>query len=387
MTNKYFRTSIGKIGLVWIFALMMLGIDCYAQGPIEIHPQESRMPFADLEATILKKQFDPDIARMYARQHVAFYSYGTSSKSVELDLLLQSKWDAHVVSLSRNRILVLDRIRSQLVEFNTKNGSKLVIADRGRGATDLFFPKSLVIEGTMVYVPMGGYRITAFDCSNEPCTLSYTVPLDKVNSGAMDLIGDDFLVLRHASGLSNDHPDIETIGAYSASIIDGSGKVVKSFGASYTYGKHWMLLDAFQKGHIVNLAGSELIGLAHETFPYVYVYDHDRQISKKLKLPNFMVGERRYEPDTGALHISYKNFSHIAQMNRVDGERIIIEVSSRGGDGYAENYQRSSYFILDPKRNRLHHMGDVSGGAGRLLFTDHGVLHVTDEYVWWMPFE
>ena len=357
-----------------------------AQAPVEVHPQESRMPFADLEAILLKKQFDPSMARMYSRQQVAFYSFSTSKKSVELDLLLQSKWDAYMVSLSYERLLVLDRAGSQLVEFNTAKGTRHIVADRGRGATDLFFPKSLVIEGQTVYIPMGGFRITAFDCSNEPCRLSHTVPLDKVNAGAMDRIGDDFLVLRHASGLSNDHPDIETIGAYSASIIYGNGKVVKSFGASYTYGKHWMLLDAFQKGHIVNLVGSELIGLAHETFPYVYVYNRDHQISKKLRLPNFMLGERRYEPDTGALHISYKNVSLIAQMNRLDDERIIIEVYSRGGDGYAENYQRSSYFMLDPKLNRLHHMGDISGGAGRLLFADHGVLQVTDDSVRWIPF-
>jgi hypothetical protein len=358
-----------------------------AQVPVEIHPQESKMPHADFVATTLKQQFRPDMAGLYPKHHSVFYSYRSESASTEIDLLLQSKWNVNVVSLSRDRFLVLDRSGMQLVEFNVTKGTKQVIAVRGQGATDLFFPKSMMIEGSTVFVPMGGYRITAFDCSVEPCTLGYTVPLDKVNAGSMDRVGDQFLIFRQATGLSNDHPDIETVGAYSASVVNRDGKIIQSFGDGYDYGVHWMLLDAFQKGFIAHLPGSDHSVIAYESFPYVSIFNKERQLTSKLRLPDFMVGERRYEPDTGALHLSYNKMSLMSQMVRLDQDRLLIEVFSRGGEGVAANFERSSYYILDPFRTQLHHMGDLADRKVRLIFANHGVLYVSEDSVRWLPFD
>jgi hypothetical protein len=377
-------TSVLFIVVILILVFASVSV---AQVPVEIHPQESKMPHADAVATTLKRQFRPDMAGLYPKHHAAFYSYRSESASTEIDLLIESKWNVNVVSLSSDRFLVLDRSGMQLVEFNVTKGTKQVIAVRGQGATDLFFPKSMMIEGSTVFVPMGGYRITAFDCSVEPCTLGYTVPLDKVNAGSMDRTGGQFLIFRQATGLSNDHPDIETVGAYSASVVDSDGKVVQSFGDGYDYGAHWMLLDAFQKGFILNLHGSEHSIIAFESFPFVYVFDNDYKPASKLRLPDFMVGERRYEPDTGALHLSYNKMSLISQMVRLDQDRLLIEVFSRGGEGVAANFERSSYYILDPFRTQLHHMGDLADSKVRLIFANHGVLYVSEDSVRWLPFD
>ncbi len=72
MTNSYSQTMSSKLGLALVILLLMFSVDCFAQAPVEVHPQESRMPFADLEAILLKKQSDPSMARMYSRQQVAF---------------------------------------------------------------------------------------------------------------------------------------------------------------------------------------------------------------------------------------------------------------------------------------------------------------------------
>jgi hypothetical protein len=396
VTNNVKGTLVDDFGIKrgsWVLFLGVLlilisftGVSV-AQVPVEIHPQESKMPHADFVATTLKRQFRPDMARLYPKHHAALYSYRSKSVSTEIDLLLESKWNVYVVSLSRDRFLVLDRSGMQLVEFNVTKGTKQVIAVRGQGATDLFFPRSMMIEGETVFVPMGGYRITAFDCSVEPCTLGYTVPLDKVNAGSMDRLGGQFLIFRQATGLSNDHPDIETVGAYSASVVDRDGKVVQSFGEGYDYGVHWMLLDAFQKGFIARIPGSDHSVIAYESFPFVYVFDKEHQLKSKLRLPGFTVGERRYEPDTGALHISYNKMSLISQMVRLDQDRVLVEIFSRGIEGVAAKLERSSYHILDPVRTQLHHMGDMTGSTGRLLFTDHGVLFVSEESVRWIPFD
>lgn len=50
-------------------------------------------------------------------------------------------------------------------------------------------------------------------------------------------------------------------------------------------------------------------------------------------------------------------------------------------------HERSSYYILDPVRALLHHMGDMTGSNGRLLFADDGLLFVTEDTVRWIPFD
>jgi hypothetical protein len=148
-----------------------------------------------------------------------------------------------------------------------------------------------------------------------------------------------------------------------------------------------MLLDAFQKGFILNLPGSEYSTIAYESFPFVYVYDKDNKLTSKLRLPDFLVSERRYEPDTGVLHTSYNKMSLLSQMVRLDQNRMLVEVFSRGGEGVTSNFERSSYYILDPVRTQLHHMGDLAGSKGRLIFADHGVLYVSEYSVRWLPYD
>ncbi len=250
-----------------------------------------------------------------------------------------------VISLGKNKLLMLDSRDNRLFEYDVKNDSSIDVATHGKGPGDLNFAIDMEKGGDTVYVAQN-MQVSRFNCGISPCayigttelkTMPYSLALD---DSSMAVSGS--MIVRGAKGpkLNKKLDNLKAV-----HVVNASGKEIGEFGDTYKTVGQWMLLQPFVSESLVRYSpAAKTFLLAFKRFPLIYTYSDDFKLKHTYKIDGFILGKQNYDTRTGMLKIVEGDYSRINQLQAVGEHDVLVEM-----DTYTNRHAVNKHYVSDHK--------------------------------------
>jgi len=353
------------------------------------HPVEEKIPHYNRDHILINSSDSFEKLKEKPGELVLLNQYLQEPENIILERLeveVGSPFPAfNVVAVDKNRLVILDDNRNELLEFNIINKKATTIAEFGRGPGDVQFPLEMVIHDEMIYVLRQDMYISIFDCMNEPCTFKDVISLE-FNPASLTFSDDNFAIL--GTKFESQTSDTETEKAPQNSqpihLIDHSGNQFASFGSMYDVDGHWMLIRPFVMSGDIRFASVENVySLTFKRFPFVYIYDQeDHSLTESYKLSDFLLGKQSYWPDERRLRNPEDDYTIIKNIQIYEEHLLLIETETKTNYRITETSilwdRKFDYYILDLTTKKDYYLGNYEYKAEepgkRVFLTGLGIV-------------
>jgi len=304
----------------------------------------------------------------------------------EIDILLSKKYYIDVETINENVIILLDKTRNRLIQYNLETNKSYLLAPQGRGEGDLLFTKDMRIFNNKIFVAMQEYRISIFDCEFTPCQYVKTI-LTKHNNYSVSP-NESYIstIGLYPFGRSH-HPNPDLDDVPNIHIINFNGHYIKSFGSVYRHKKPIVREQMNSRDQIFSLSNG-LIYVIFNYFPYIYKYDLNGHLLNKLEFPEFMIGYYDYDEKNLVGRFRHNDSTSFINSQLIDNKWIIFQVLHRNNMEWNENKglvgdQWYSYYALNTDDDQLFLLGEDH--IERSIYpTNHGLLvNYDNELCFW----
>lgn len=290
------------------------------------------------------------------------------------------------VSITSERIVIVDSNNSSVVEYSLTSGTTNVIASKGRGPGDVLLPVDAQIRGMELIITMKDMRVSRFNCWNSPCTYESSVqlPITPVSAAISD---SSIAILGNIPVTSRDPELIDLVTSRnSVNIFDLNGNELGRFGKAYDTDKEWMLIPPMTEGVLAFHESSEWYYLAYKRIPLIYVYSKLGDLVKTYKIESFDIGLQEYEKTTGRLGGIYTDYQFVENLTIVDDIVYIVVVKlydRQVTDTGVVRKSKSTLYAIDIQSNSTFQIGDIDGHIihptrNGFVFTGNGSTYYFD---------
>ncbi|MBE9048442.1 hypothetical protein IQ255_29345 [Pleurocapsales cyanobacterium LEGE 10410] len=308
--------------------MLIIVIGCNSENPtFEYHPIVERIPYSSREDLILDINKNSDTSAETGRliESLSNSSVLFIEKSESTLELLFDFQSSVFKSLNESRILILDTRKQVIYEYNLTDEKLSVLAEQGRGPSEIRFVNDIVIDGDKLLTvnSIGEYKV--YDCSNTPCYYSKTYINEDIRPYSASIDNDRILIMGYSEEDAINRKNNEKVA--SLHWLDSDRVVDYSFGDLYDIRGEWMLLRPFTSGGVNHLTDNMVVQY-FRMFPYIYIYENE-EISKIYNVTNFLLSKLQFNNQSRSLRVNLDNWSSIRHLQVLDESRFIIEVANR----------------------------------------------------------
>lgn len=299
-----------------------------------------------------------------------------------------------VISLARNRLLMLDSRDNRLFEYDVKTDNSIDVATHGKGPGDLNFATDMEKGDDTVYIAQN-MQVSRFKCGKGPCQYIGTTELKSMPySLALDgdfMVFSSSMIVRGAKGPKLDEK-LDNLKA--VHVVNATGREIGEFGDTYKTDGQWMLLQPFVSESLVRYSpASKTFLLAFKQFPLIYTYSDDFKLKHIYKIDDFILGKQKYDTRTGMLKIVEGDYSRINQLQAVGKHDVLVETDTYTNrhvvnKHYVSNH-KIDYYAVYPGIEKSYYVGGLklknSDVNERIYPTSQGLIISKKGSLYWVP--
>jgi len=360
------------------------------------HPTDEKLPHNDVESNKLEINSDFSKVDTIPNQLKYLHHFLTDSTMyddiVKLSFLVNDQDAIYAEALDVGNLILLDQRDDRLVHYNLESHEYIKIAPKGRGPGDLAFTQELQLHDDKIFVGMQGYRLSVFDCIENPCKYEETIITDfniysiAPSNHKLAIIG--LLPFGRENDLNSKDVD-----EFAVHMIDESGEIEKSFNPVYQDKFPAVRERVNAHGSVRFFEKTETYAVLFNKLPYIYIYDQTGNLDVKYKIPDFeqrlfdfhegdMMGRERYHRDN----------SYITHAEKVDDEWLLITVRERKKLfwedrtlHFDEAYIYLGFYLPDEKLFEIGRDKIRPHTDRKVIYpTDYGLLVTRNEVSYWV---
>lgn len=374
----------------------------------ESHPQSHLIPHHDVPAERLEaeplSEVEDEIPQ--AITLVADLINDATPEGTELDLLYRNFRNLNAASLDSNRLLFMENHTNRFTLYDAESGDETELAEEGRGPGDLMFTREMQLSDGYAWIAMQGFRVSRFDCRGETCEYDRTIRT-KTNNYSVALHGDSLTILGLPTFGFEDSPGPEeTITQFILHRYTMDGDSLGMFSPAYDHSNPTVREEINAFGMVRHHHESGRTILMSQWLPFLYMYDEERSLTQKYRLPDFIQWyyDSRKEGYTNpgeviGYHRRDLEGSQLHYGSLVDDRWLVLSFTSttdvEGADmsrpgSVPDSFKRHSmWYVMDLSTDRLYKIGkDDFGADGELrqfYLTGHGVVLASETAAIWYP--
>lgn len=373
------------------FIVLTFTISCIEKGDTEyitVHPAQEYMPYSSFEPVKLEARYGGDFLHLLPKNVQILYNILNNEsgnlKPEELQILTTN--DIDVKSINKSDLLILEKDNARLIQYSLIDNEYDIIADKGRGPGDLFFPKELTVYKEKAFVGMQAFQISFFLCDGVFCEYENTLNT-KFNNYSIAPV-DDFIKFLGIKPFGREqHPDPSNTDQNLIHKIDYNGEIYQSYFPVYDYRSSLVRQTMNSGGQIRSFPELETIVITFDFFPYVYVFNDSGELNAKYEFPEYIQAyyeseENRAGGFTGR-YIFDSSVTSIRFTSKIDEKWMLVGIRDRrevefismeeGFDGY----EWFSYYAFDVEEKKIYKIGDDTEKP----YGESRILHVVDNGV------
>jgi len=392
LSDKKF--TVFFITTMFIFLIISCGKSQDEAGQAVLHPAESNIPYHDhshIPVSKINSGGGEDGKQFGLKKYLQSQS---DDSGIKLDAQTMGPTHLFAESIDESRIVILDDGNHTMIEYDLENNKASEIATFGRGPGSISNVRDMTLKGNTLYVAMQGARLSAFDCSQTPCSYTKEIFLEEISPFSADINGEQVAALgmKPVSGQTSGNDALHFIPIH---LFDNDGKLLKSGGKSYDTKGNWMLVRPFTEGIIRFLPETRGYIVAYHRLPYLFIYDTDLKLVESFEFEDFILGKQEYFPQEGRLNIVKEDHSTIKNLRLRKNGSVLVEIETRENIIRAERRyvwdQKSDFYrvYLDDKRSE--YLGEVvfdeTDSRQAVLLTDHGIIEANSDDLKWIGLE
>lgn len=358
------------------------------------HPIPRNMPHTDVEPKKIKIQSIEEAEAISSFPetlkllHKFMDEDQVLNEQQKLDILTTG--DIKIASLDEINLIILDRDKNKLWQYNLKTNESNEIASQGRGPGDLIFSKDIAVFDNKLLVSMQGYKISIFNCSAGVCEYEKTLK-NEINNYSVTAGEEVFYVLGIPPFGRDQDPDPTNSDQYSIHKFNYTGKLQTSFSPVYRHRAPLVRDRLTAKGDVNYFLNYNTIAATYSFYSNIYLYNSNGELKGKLKVPDFQQPYYAYKNIDGneSGRVLYNDNSSIIHSTKIkdkwllltvreqrDVEFISIKKGFKGDEWYAYyafNINTSSFYKIG--RDKKSH----KPSTGKFIYPTNGGLLVNND--------
>lgn len=347
-----------------LFIVVSFAVSCANENGdyTSLHPIQEKMSYANSDAKKLKILDGGDFLKIFPESVQLLYNFLNNEfgnlNAEELQILTTN--DIDVKSINNSDLLILEKDEARLIQFNLNNNEYVIIANKGRGPGDLFFPKELSVNKGQAFVGMQAFQISMFSCESKLCEYDKTFNTEFNNYSVAPV--DDFIKFLGVKpfGLEQ-YPDPSNIDQNLIHKMDYNSEINLSFFPIYDFRSSIVREKMHSGGQVRSFPEIETIVITFDFFPYLYLFNEVGELITKYEIPEYI--QAYYESEksrnggfTGRLiYGSNSNISHTMKLDdrwllmRIREQRDVEFISMEEG---FDGYEWFSYYAFDVEEKK-----------------------------------
>lgn len=358
-------------------------------------PIEENIPYYDQDYISIEATRSFEELQQKPEELELLYKYLQNPGSFEpekLDVMTGSTEEI-ILSIENDRLLILSPLVSVLIEYNLSSGTSTILAEEGRGPSDLLMPWDMIkTDNKLSVIRKDGY-ITIFDCQANPCKYEKAISMQVMSPTSFVHVNDTYAVLGKPRVSEMTNTEREAIRGKGVHILDEDGQVTRSFGEIYDIETDEVLAQILQmaEGNIQYNQAENVYILTFNRLPYIYIYDAvSFELRESYKMTDFLQGKRKYEPKEGRLWVIQENASWIGDVKIFGDELLLVEKITVLDQEYGkrdDNWITRDYYVVNLVNQGSWYLGGYKGGDSKMInVTENGLaIHNFEEgYLYWL---
>lgn len=387
-----------KINRLICFYILILLISCTKEtrnNEITVHPIKEKIPHSDVEAEMLEVLDGGEYLDLLPENVQLLYRFLNDDTGIddarELDLLTTNRLD--IAAVNDSTLLILEKDKNHLIQYNIKSDEYEVIANQGRGPGDLLFAHELSVYQNKAAIGMGLFQISVFTCDVGLCEYEKTI-ITEYNNYSLDLGEEHIYYLGVARFGYEDYPDPANTNQNLVHKVTYGGEDILSYLPIYNF-RAPQVRDTMSKGGKVRLFsdfGTTVV--TFDKFPYIYLHNTAGELTAVYEIPGLVQEPYyRYEEDKGGgwrATTTYNDwdYSRISYTTKINSRWLLMRImEARGitlvamGEPF-DGTHRQTYYAFDVDQKKFYKIGDdktVPVGASQSIYMINQGLIINDD--------
>jgi hypothetical protein len=306
-------------------------LDGITEGFEEAHPIPEKMPFSEVEAEQLaiSEDFSSVTLPKPLLTLKEFLEDDNRFTTIELTFLSMNKDHFFAKSLHNNQLLLLDVRNDRLVQYDIKEGEYKKLAPTGRGPGDLLFAEEIQLFDDTLYIPMGGYRISVFDCKPDICEYARSLNTGLNNYSLTKKAGQLAVLSQPMFTGEADNEEAYYSQDQSVHFISRDGEIEQSFVPIYDHLDPAIRWRVSAEGSIRSFEEHGYYTVNFSWFPYMYLFDENMNLERKYRFPGFKQGYIDSNPHTLTSTERHNDQSYFTHTTKIDEDWLLIVKRNR----------------------------------------------------------
>lgn len=361
------------------------------------HPLSKNIAHSHFDASVISYyQFDQAKYSAPSGLRTLFFLLNKpelENEKKQISFVSSSAERIYVESLNEKSIVILDELNDRLVVYDLSRNVYNKLAPKGRGPGDIAFTQEMQKYGDYIYIAMQGFRISRFECQTGSCRFDETIQTNlNTYSIAPQDIGLTVLGLPPFGHGSVGEPEDE-FHQFAVHRLSDAGEIIHSFSPVYQHDSPLIRDIISGDGNVRCHQPSRTCIVLYSHLPYMFLYDAESQLKRKLKLPDFIQGYYDHsERERRGYYRRDLDSSYILHSRWVDSDWLFIVTRTRRnpitGQGPPVYNQSYRYYVYDIENDKFYKIGEDSIGRTQVervfYITEHGVVLNEDGDISWI---
>jgi len=364
------------------------------------HPIPRKMPHADFETTEIKVQSIKEaeaISSLPESLKILHKLLDNNNLKIEQqDLNVLTSGDVKIASFDATNLIILDKRKNKLWQYNLKTNEPNEIASQGRGPGDLIFSKDVDVFNKKVLVSMQGYKISVFNCATGVCEYEKTLK-NELNNYSVTAGEENFYVLGIPPFGRDQDQDPTNTDQYTIHKFTYTGELETSFSPVYRHRAPLVRDRMAAKGDINYFPDQDAIAATFKFYSCIYLYNTKGKLKGKFRVSEFQQPYYAYKNKVGDKRgrVLYDDNSTIIHSNRINDKWLLLIVRERRDvefislkEGF-RGYEWYAYYAFNTNNSSIYKIGrnkkaHKPATSKPIYPTNYGIVINKDSTISWL---